>query len=350
MVRSISLSMQADLFSISSVIVATILISTVLKIVKDNFREDERIITPEIQASWLAASLILACFVATIIFTRYFVQLFISFNLSTTIIFVWISAIIFPLINASVKMPSRIAVIFIALAILKITIISQLIPSLPKSFADYADALYQLKGKFVVSNFTPASVATYTNSFSGSLTPEGIILLGKTGEVDPVEWRLFNEADRDNPLYRKPDYLMFFYEAGSPEILIQLKAMKVPVVSEGMWYTLFDLRDKTKFVTMSLQDIKLTKPQNIKIVCRPDSNIQLEWEKVEYAKQYVIEMGIGIEPFVKIGDWQASLPSTYVIGGLSPTSTYRFRILAMRGNLQSDFSDVAELQLHQCSK
>jgi hypothetical protein len=88
--------------------------------------------------------------------------------------------------------------------------LASLLITLPPAGGDHTQALLKLRGQPTASNFTPASVASYTQSFSGFVKPEGAQVLLSGGSIRPEDCIMLWERDRANPMYQKPKYFVFY--------------------------------------------------------------------------------------------------------------------------------------------
>ena len=109
----------------------------------------------------------------------------------------------------------------------------------PRDMGDVVDALEEIQGEPTASNFTPASVASFTKSFSGWLKAEAVPKLLSQGSVSLGDYFMIYEDDQEvNELYRHPKFYVYFKWPNDTERLRWLKARFEPI-REGNSYALF---------------------------------------------------------------------------------------------------------------
>ena len=139
------------------------------------------------------------CFIACLImyatFPRYFIQWYPGFLLAPMCTAVWVTGLIAPVIARLEWKPSVGGRFIASLALLKVAAWVFLLADRPLHAGDHTNTLRELKGQAVASNFTPASVASYTHSFSGWLKDSAVATLLLEGTVGPEDYFMIFEAD-----------------------------------------------------------------------------------------------------------------------------------------------------------
>jgi hypothetical protein len=158
----------------------------------------------------LGISTLLGCIGVILVLPGYFIGWYWQFQLDSIVVGVLMTVVLTPFI-ASVSLDKKhfefIGAIFIIKVLLTIT---QLLP-LPSQGGDHTKALLKLYGEPTASNFTPASVASYTQAFSGFIKPEGAEKLLSGQPVNPNDyWMLLERDSIQNPIYRMPKYFVFY--------------------------------------------------------------------------------------------------------------------------------------------
>ncbi|HLW59022.1 MAG TPA: hypothetical protein VKV57_03755 [bacterium] len=185
-----------------------------------------------------------ACIIMYAVFPRYFMQWFPTFNLDTICVVGWtVAAFVFALRKHLESRPWP-AWMLLVLVILKVLAITPDVVARPVGLGDYAQILRALEGHSVVSDFTPASVASYTRAFSASLPLDIIHPTLNSRDLDLSEYKLFGERDAANPIYRHPEYLLLFRAVTPPAVVEELINGGLPVAGEGRSFVLFDLRNR----------------------------------------------------------------------------------------------------------
>jgi hypothetical protein len=178
------------------------------------------------------------------LFPRYFLQWFPAFNLSVICVLIWVTSL-FCLLFIHLSPDSRdVRILLSAFIALKLMAAVWQLPTLPRDPGSYAAALNRRHGKVVFSNFTPASVAAYTEAFSASLNTRGVEKLIARGPLVDEDFSLFCERNRTLLGGTRPDYFILFLLDGSVcgAQRKQLQIAGYPVVSEGECFVLYDLR------------------------------------------------------------------------------------------------------------
>ncbi|MEZ5785110.1 MAG: hypothetical protein R3D62_01190 [Xanthobacteraceae bacterium] len=182
----------------------------------------------------LSLSFLIGCLMMYALFPRYFLQWYPAFLLAALCTITWAVALWGP---ALIRLgPLHAATGIIGLKLLAILPIA-LGPAV--DHGDHAKVLRDLRGQIVVSNFTPASVASYTHAFSGWIKADAVPALLSTGKVRLDDYFMLFERDRNNPRYTRPDYFLFFRGMGSAEQIDDLIGRGFKPMAEGNSYLLF---------------------------------------------------------------------------------------------------------------
>jgi hypothetical protein len=150
-----------------------------------------------------------ACVVLACVMPAYFAGWYRAFQIAAVCIFVWFAVLAIPFINSGVF--RRNASAFIAVVLLAKAISLASVFSGPQARGgDHAMALRALRGVPTASNFTPASVASYTEAFSAFAKPEAAQRLLTEGRIPVTDYYMFYERDGANPAYERPKYFVFY--------------------------------------------------------------------------------------------------------------------------------------------
>jgi hypothetical protein len=183
-----------------------------------------------------AAVFLFACIAMYALVPTYFVLWYPAFLLAPLCSVLWVTALVCPLL-ATYDTHAR-SWLVAALVALKVVSIAPALFAQRTNEGDHAPALRALAGQPTASNFTPASVASYTRAFSGWVKPAAVEKLLRTGSIEPSDYFMLFERDRAaNDLYRKPSYFIYFRALGSPEQLAELG--KFSPTSAGDTFILF---------------------------------------------------------------------------------------------------------------
>jgi hypothetical protein len=175
------------------------------------FRRDE--------LSRLALALLLACLAMYALFPRYFLQWYPEFLLGVICVSVWLASLLEVLPTAAVA----------AAVALKVIVVAYGTASAQTDVNTQADILRRMAGQPIASNWTPSSVSSYTDAFAGWLKADAVDKLITTGRVEPSDYFMLFEADRDsNPLYKSPRYFVFFKAYGTEAQLAAIRAKSQP--------------------------------------------------------------------------------------------------------------------------
>jgi hypothetical protein len=167
----------------------------------------------------LALALLVACLAMYALFPRYFLQWYPQFLLGVICVSVWLARLLDVLPAAVVP----------AAVVLKVIIVAYGTSSAQTDFNTQAEILRPLAGQPIASNFTPASVSSYTDAFAGWLKADAVDKLMTTGRVEPSDYFMLFEADRDNnPLYKSPRYFIFFKAYGTEAQLAAIRTKAQP--------------------------------------------------------------------------------------------------------------------------
>ncbi len=157
-----------------------------------------------------ALSVLAGCFGLMLTLPGYFVGWYALFQLNSICVAVWVAVLPLPYLSSGALRGSAQAALVLAIAVKAASLGSQLLP-LPKPGGDHIEAVKKLRGQPTVSNFTPASTASYTHAFSALIKPEGARKLLSGGSVGPGDFWLLTERDsQTNPIYRQPKYFVFY--------------------------------------------------------------------------------------------------------------------------------------------
>jgi hypothetical protein len=207
---------------------ALLLVAVIVNGVLISFRQrGPRRDSAAIGASRLGVIFFVGCIAMYALFPRYFLQWYPAFLLAPICVAVWLVALIAPFINRTVG-PCQIGVLVLAgAATFKLIAFTPLLMAERPNLNEHAAVLRGLAGEPIASNFTPASVSSYTNAFAGWLKQDAVDKLLTTGRVSTSDYFMLFEADRDNPDYVSPRYFVFFKAYGSPEQLAAIRAQPV---------------------------------------------------------------------------------------------------------------------------
>ncbi|OAI42019.1 hypothetical protein AYO40_01965 [Planctomycetaceae bacterium SCGC AG-212-D15] len=192
----------------------------------------------------LAVSLVTACLIMYAVFPWYFTTFFPSFNLMASCLMIWITTLAVPVFHAAWRQ-QRMGFLLAFLVLLKIGVAIPHIAELPEGLGEYASTMRDLKGRVVVSNFTPASVSTYTRTFSASLTHDGMRNLADGRALNLSDYYLLCERHVDPTQTERPDYFVHFplsvFGPAPPEAL-ELLRHRYPTLKRTRSFEIFDLR------------------------------------------------------------------------------------------------------------
>lgn len=172
----------------------------------------------------IATLFLFACLSMYALFPRYFYQWYPSFLLAPLCVSIWTVALISPTLGTRPSAKSFAPAIFMVMSALKIILFWPSLLEKPVDQGQHAAVLRSLSGKSVASNFTPASVSSYTRAFSGWLKNDAVQKLLTEGRVDPSDYFMLFEADRSNPLYTTPQYYVFFKKYGADADLKNIRS------------------------------------------------------------------------------------------------------------------------------
>jgi hypothetical protein len=167
---------------------------------------------------------LIACLSMYALFPRYFYQWYPSFLLAPLCVSIWTVALISPSLITRPSAKSFAPAIFMAMFSLKVILFWPSLLEKPVDQGKHAAVLRSLSGKTVASNFTPASVSSYTRAFSGWLKNDAVQKLLSEGRVAPSDYFMLFEADRSNPLYTTPQYYVFFKKYGADADLENIRS------------------------------------------------------------------------------------------------------------------------------
>jgi hypothetical protein len=140
----------------------------------------------------------------------YFVGWYPQFQLDSICVAVWLALLPLPYLIGDALRGKALAALTLVIIVKAASLSSQLLP-LPNPGGDHIAALRKLRGQPTVSNFTPASTASYTHAFSALIKPEGLRKLLSGGSAGPKDFWLLTEHDSEtNPIYRQPKYFVFY--------------------------------------------------------------------------------------------------------------------------------------------
>ena len=118
---------------------------------------------------------------------------------------------------------------------LKVIVVAYGPASARTDFNTQAEILRRMAGQPIASNFTPASVSSYTDAFAGWLKADAVDKLMTTGRVEPSDYFMLFEADRDhNPLYKSPRYFVFFKAYGTEAQLAAIRTKAQPPIETAV--------------------------------------------------------------------------------------------------------------------
>jgi hypothetical protein len=192
-------------------------------------------------APGLGFAFLVSCVSMYALFPRYFAQWYPAFLLAPLCAAVWTTALSSPVLFWLERRPHHHAIVLILCVVLL-----RGIASLPIVLAshvnegDHATGLREIAGQPTASNFTPASVASYTHAFSGWLRPEAAERLFLQGTVSPDDYFMIFEVDRrHNRQYTRPEYYVLYKFPGWDRHLERLVKAGAVILKEGNTYALF---------------------------------------------------------------------------------------------------------------
>lgn len=158
----------------------------------------------------LGICILCGCFGVILTLPGYFLGWYRQFQLDSICAAIWIGVTLTPFLSSAELGSKKYFIISILFVIKLISLSTQLLP-LPPVGGDHTLALIKLRGEPTVSNFTPASTASYTHAFSGFIKPNGarLLLSGQTVTADDY-WMLLERDSNSNPIYIKPHYFVFY--------------------------------------------------------------------------------------------------------------------------------------------
>jgi hypothetical protein len=194
------------------------------------------------RVAWL---LFFVCAAMYGIFPRYFMQWFPSFGFIGICIFAWTIPIFLGFSQAGAAngaAKNRIEIkIASGIFALKIIVVALSLITMPDGDSEYSDTLNAYRGESIISNWTSASVSSFTDAFSAWVKPEAMRRIIEQGEARVDDYYLILEKDKEkNELYLRPDYFLVVW--GGRSIADQLIAEGAPVVKNSKSFVLFDLK------------------------------------------------------------------------------------------------------------
>jgi hypothetical protein len=176
------------------------------------------------------------------LFPRYFYQWYPSFLLAPLCISIWTVCLISPLLTLRSSLcPSFGAAVIIAFVIVKAFAFVPYIFERPANHGKHAQVLRALKGESTGSNFTPASVASYTNAFSGWVKTESVYKLFQGERLNIDDYFMIFEVNRSDSFYKSPGYYVFYKAFGSNRDLVKILNTGAIPVSENSDIAVFKL-------------------------------------------------------------------------------------------------------------
>jgi hypothetical protein len=157
----------------------------------------------------LGLTVFVPCVVLILVLPTYFGNWFSVFLLAPLCAVLWTAVLAAPILASDKSSRYRTRLLLAATA-LKVLSLAVLLATERPVASDHAEALRALWGIPTASNFTPASVAAYTQAFSGFLTPSGAEKLLSRGSVELEDYAMMFERDRANAMYRTPLYFVFY--------------------------------------------------------------------------------------------------------------------------------------------
>jgi hypothetical protein len=194
----------------------------------------------------LSVSLLCGCFMMYAVFPRYFMQWFPAFQLAMLCVTVWATYIFctaFQWLGLSGRQWHAVGACIVVIKL--IGVFPSISANWGRDFGDHADILRSLEGRVVMSNFTPATAASYTRELSGWIKPDAAVNLLNGDRLDKDAYAVLLERDMSNPKIYCPDYYIFFKYLGSAAELDALKAAHTPL-REGNSYALFKVPEFCK--------------------------------------------------------------------------------------------------------
>jgi hypothetical protein len=158
---------------------------------------------------FLGVSTLAGCIGLMLTLSALFGSWYPQFQLDSICAATWMSILVLPYLQSAAFAKHWRSSVGLAVVI-KAMSLATLLSTLPPPGGDHTEALPKLRGLPTVSNFTPASVASYTHAFSGLIKPEGARKLLSGGSVGPDDYLWLTERDRTNPMYQRPKYLVFY--------------------------------------------------------------------------------------------------------------------------------------------
>jgi hypothetical protein len=191
-------------------------------------------------APGLGFAFLVGCVSMYALFPRYFAQWYPVFLLAPLCAAVWTTALFSPVLFWLERRPHHAVVLILCLVLLRGIASLPIVLASHVNEGDHATALREIAGQPTASNFTPASVASYTHAFSGWLRPDGAERLFLHGTVSPDDYFMIFEVDRlHNRQYTRPDYYVLYKFPGSDQQLERLVKAGAVILKEGNTYALF---------------------------------------------------------------------------------------------------------------
>lgn len=154
-------------------------------------------------------STLLGCFGLMLFLPGYFRGWYRQFQLDSICLGIWMTAMVIPYLRSAALAKHWKVAVAIAVVIKAVSLGTQLLP-LPPPGGDHTQALLRMRGIPAVTNFTPASLASYTHAFAGMIKTTGARKLLAGEAVTPDDYWMLFERDRANPLYERPPYFVYF--------------------------------------------------------------------------------------------------------------------------------------------
>jgi hypothetical protein len=185
--------------------------------------------------------LIISCLSMYAIFPRYFYQWYPAFLLAPLCMMFWTIALISPILEpVQAKRSFAFVIVFAVLSLKSIAILPNVLIK-PENLGGHADGLRAIAGEPVASNFTPASVSSYTNSFAGWLKADAVKKLFLEGQVATDDYFMFFEVNKLNKIYEKPHYYVFFKKFGTMAELELIRGYGKPLILENSSIVIFKI-------------------------------------------------------------------------------------------------------------
>ena len=155
-------------------------------------------------------SVLAGCISLMLLLPGYFLNWYPQWQLDSICVAIWVAVLAYPYLSSGALGECGMAALLLTAAVKTASLGSQLLP-LPSPGGDHIEGLLKIRGQPTVSNFTPASVASYTHAFSALVEPEGARRLLSGGSVGSKDYRLLTERDsQTNLMYQHPKYLVFY--------------------------------------------------------------------------------------------------------------------------------------------